>query len=143
MLHQLICSVTTGYLTWLTEGGPLGVGLAVGLSWAITWQWKSFGAIVCLSVVSGCSYYRLYRTNTARIVHVDSSTVENPVRRKLAKRIESIINICPELKNPRYIPTFWALDKWANMALLIAKQRFDKSFLRKTNYTREKLTMTD
>jgi len=143
MLQPFLCSATTGYLTWLTEGSLLDVGLAVGLSWAVTWQWNSFGAIVCLTVVSGVCYHRLYHANVARLVHVDSTTVDTPVRRKLAKCIESIIDHCPELKTPRYIPTFWAADQWTNMALLIAKQRFDKSFLRYTNYTRETLTMGD
>jgi len=143
MFQQLVCSASTGYLTWLTDGGPLDVGLAVGLSWAITWQWKSLGAIMSLTAVSGCSYYRLYHGNAARLVHADASKAENPVRRKLAQKIESIISACPELKNPRYIPTFWAADQWANMALLIVKQRWDKSFLRKTKYSRELLKMTD
>jgi len=121
----------------------MDVGLAVGLSWAITWQWKSFGAILSLTGVAGFSYYRLYKGNMARLVYVNSRKVESGVRGNLAQRIEAIIDICPELKNPRYIPTFWAADQWVNMALLIAKQRFDKSFFRKTNYTREVLTMTD
>eukprot|EP00092_Neocalanus_flemingeri_P027679 GFUD01030044.1.p1 GENE.GFUD01030044.1~~GFUD01030044.1.p1 ORF type:complete len:608 (+),score=112.93 GFUD01030044.1:51-1826(+) len=139
-----IIITSIGFASFISyKGGPLDVGLAVRLSWTITWQWKSLGAIVSLTTVSGCSYYRLFYGDTARLVHVDSRKVDNPVRRKLAKHIEGIIDICPELKNPRYIPTFWAADQWTNMALLIAKQRFDKSLLRRTNYNRELLTMTD
>jgi len=143
MLQQVICSASSGYLAWLTDGGPLDVGMAVGLSWAFTWQWKSFGAILSLTAVSGCSYYRLYKSNVARIVKSDSSKEANPTRKTLAKKIERIVEICPELRKPRYFPTFWASDQWTNMALLILKQRLDKSFLRRTKYQRELLQMPD
>ena len=60
MFQQFVCSATTGYLTWLTDGGPLDVGLAVGLSWAITWQWNSLGAILSLTAVVSSYKEQLY-----------------------------------------------------------------------------------
>ena len=53
---------------------------------------------------------------------MDSSTVRDPVRRRLAITIERIVQRTPELSNPRYLPTFWAAGMWPNLALLMIKQ---------------------
>ena len=53
---------------------------------------------------------------------MDSSTVRDPVRRRLALTIERIVQRTPELNNPRYLPTFWAAGMWPNLALLMIKQ---------------------
>ena len=53
---------------------------------------------------------------------MDSSTVRDPVRRRLALTIERIVQRTPELSSPRYFPTFWAAGMWPNLALLMIKQ---------------------
>ena len=53
---------------------------------------------------------------------MDSSTVRDPVRRRLALTIERIVQRTPELSSPRYLPTFWAAGMWPNLALLMIKQ---------------------
>jgi len=138
-----LCSAAAGYIAWLNDGGAVGVGLAVGLSCSMSWYWNSLGAVVSLATVSCYGYYKRYQRDTARLVFADPVNTKNIVRQQLAKKIQSIVRICPELRNPCYIPTFWASDMWANMALLIVKQRLDKSFLRSTRYTRELLVMPD
>jgi len=143
MLQQVLCSATAGYIAWLYDGEIAGVCLAVGLSCSASYYWKSLGAVVSLATVACCGHYSLYQRNKARLVFADPSNTQNNVRLQLAKKIQSIVRMSPELSNPRYIPTFWASGMWSNMALLILKQRLDKSFLRSTSYTRELLVMPD
>ena len=54
-----------------------------------------------------------------------------------------IFQACPSLASPRYLPTLWAADTWANCGLFIAKQIYDKSCLRRDKYTREVLVLED
>ena len=79
MLQHVACSVTAGYLAYLSDGGPAGVCLAVGL----TWQWNSLGAVLSLATVSCYGYYQLYSRNKARIVLADPDKTQNTVRLKL------------------------------------------------------------
>jgi len=143
MALSVLCSATSGYLTWLSEESLARMCLVAGVSMAITWQWRGLGAAVSLSAVSLVSYWRHRRTNTGRLVFLDSSKASGLVGHNLAHQIEKIIKRCPELTMPRYIPTFWAADQWANIALFVAKQVFDKSCLRSNRFTREIIKLAD
>ena len=110
------------------------------VSLAVTWQWRGLGAVVSMSAVSLASYLKHKRTNMGRLVFLESSKATGSVAQSLAHQIEKIITSCPELNQPRYIPTFWAADHWANIALFVAKQMFDKSSNR---FTREIIKLPD
>jgi len=108
-----------------------------------SWSWKAAVSLVSLSVsVSWFCYYQLYQRSFARLVHGLSSDMRDPVRRILAKQIETIITLCPELSNPRYVPTFWAADRWSNLMLLLVKESFNRYFLR-PSWTRDVVTISD
>ena len=117
--------------------------VVAGVSLVITWQWRGLGAAVSVSAVSLWAYMQHRKRSIGRLVFLDSSRASDPVAYKLAQQIERIISCCPELNMPRYIPTFWAADHWANIALFVAKQMFDKSSLRSNSFTREVLTLSD
>ena len=51
--------------------------------------------------------------------------------------MEEIIASCHSLRSPKYVPTFWAASRWTNLALYTAKQLYDKSWLRRNNFSRE------
>ena len=54
-----------------------------------------------------------------------------------------MLQACPSLASPRYLPTLWAADTWTNCGLFVAKQIYDKSCLRRDKYTREVLVLED
>ena len=108
----------------------------------ISWDLKTLGVILSISTVSLFVYYRLYQRTSARLVYGDSRSMVDPVRRRLAEKIEDIVKLCPELSNPKYIPTFWAANQWANLVLFLVKEQFDIYF-RADIFSREILTLSD
>jgi hypothetical protein len=143
MALSVICSATSGYLTWLAEESWVRMCMVAGVSLAVTWQWRGLGAVVSMSAVSLASYLRHKRTNMGRLVFLESSKAAGSVSQSLAHQIEKIITSCPELNKPRYIPTLWAADHWGNIALFVAKQMFDKSCLRSNRFSREIIKLPD
>lgn len=140
----VICSAASGYLAWLAEDGNLlRCGIAAGLGLALTWRWKVFGSLTSILGSSVWASFRLHSSSVGRLVHCKAESLSDPLLKKRAISIENILARCPELNNPRYIPTFWAADTWTNCALYILKQLYDKSWLCKDNYTREVLTLSD
>jgi len=139
MALSVICSATSGYLTWLAEESLTRMVMVAGVSMVITWNWRVVGAAVSLSGVSLLSYWRHQQKNNGRLVFLPSSESGH----HLAHRVEQIIQCCPELQLPHYVPTFWAADQWANLALFIAKQVFDKSCLRQNKFSREIINLPD
>ena len=84
---------------------------------------------------------RLYLDSRARLACVDSNTVTDPVRKRLAVTIEKIVQRTPELSSPRYFPTLWAAAMWPNLLLQMAKANFDAKFRNK--FRRDSLRMED
>ena len=74
--------------------------------------------VLSISTVSLCIYYRLQTS----IVYGNYRTMKDPVRQDLARMIRTIVNACPELSIPRYVPTPWAANRWLNIALLLFKE---------------------
>ena len=139
MALSVICSATSGYLTWLAEESLTRMVMVAGVSMVITWNWRVVGAAVSLSGASLLSYWRHQQKNNGRLVFLPSSESGH----HLAHRVEQIIQCCPELQLPHYVPTFWAADQWANLALFVAKQVFDKSCLRQNKFSREIINLPD
>ena len=84
---------------------------------------------------------RLYLDSRAKLVYVDSNTVTDPIRRRLAVTIDKIVERTSELSNPRYFPTLWAAGMWPNLMLQMAKANFDAKFRNK--FRRDSLRMED
>jgi len=143
MALPVISSATCCYLTWMAEGSLGRMCVVAGVSLAVTWQWGGIGAVVSTSTASVWAYLQQHNTNDGHLLFLDSSTATNPISCKHAQNIERIISCCPELIRPRYIPTFWAANHWANIALFVVKQMFDKSSLRSNRFKREVLTLPD
>ena len=99
------------------------------------------GGITCLLVVCCYNVTRLYLDSKARLVYVNSNTVTDPDRRRLAVTIEKIVKRTAELSNPRYLPTLWTAAMWPNLLLQMAKANFDAKFRNK--FRRDSLRMED
>jgi len=146
----ILSGFTSGYLSWITSDTfnnqvwkrVTRTALATGATVLCSIKWECFGAITSLVTVSTWSYLAIYNTSSGRVIFCPSDSQE-PVRKRLALSIENIVVRTPGLFQPRYIPTFWAADKWTNIALFITKQMFDKSFLRGNKIRRDILVMTD
>merc|ERR1719347_1073344 len=94
-------------------------------------------------VVSCYHYYSLHhQLAPARLVRVRWEEVEDPVRRRLAETVERIIERTESLSRPRYTPTLWAAGSWANLALLVMKQSWDKRW-RCSDFTTERILLPD
>jgi len=140
----LFSSAASGYLGWLAEDGSLlWCGMAAGMGLTLALQWRTIGSLASVAGGSVWVCVRLKSRCTGRLVHCKPENTRDPVMKERAVVIQNILGLCPELINPRYIPTFWAADTWTNCALFIMKQLYDKSCLRRNNYTRELLTLDD
>ena len=83
---------------------------------------------------------KLNRTKS-KIVYPKSRDVKDPKRKGLAQKVEEIIKRTESLSNPKYVPTFWAANVWANTGLWLLKRTFDGHF--RNNFARDLLTMED
>lgn len=118
-------------------------GMAAGLGLALALQWRAMGSLASLAGSSVWVCVRLKSRSSGRLVHCRPEHTSDPVLKERAVVVQDILGLCPELSNPRYIPTFWAADTWTNCALFILKQLYDKSCLRSNLYTRELITLED
>ena len=102
----------------------------------------TLGAVLSISTVSLYFYYHLQSSFSSRLVYGTYMSMKDPLRQDLARRIDAIVQACPELSRPRYVPTPWAANRWLNLGLFLIKEKFDK-YLRVTSYDRKILTMDD
>lgn len=143
LLH-LLCGSATGYLCWLAEGGSmLRTGAAASLGLAVSWQGGATAAIAAMVGAAAWAALRVQLSSTGRLIHCPPEEAAAGELRLRAATIDRIVEMCPELRRPRYVPTFWAADTWTNCALFIVKQMYDKSWLRSNSYTREELVLPD
>ena len=81
MLQSFAYMAGSGYLTWIGGGNNVEMCLLPSLSFLASVQCRHLGGLSSLMVV--CCY-NIIKTNlissAARIVYVNSKTVENPVR---------------------------------------------------------------
>ena len=141
MSGPVLCSLASCYLTW-SSGGERSLCLLAGCSTALaSWRLGALGGLAGLATVWALNYYRLSQV-PARLVHVRREAVKDPVRRRLAETVERIVETTESLARPCYVPTLWAAGSWANLALLVLKQKWDKR-LRSGGFTRDTIVLAD
>lgn len=140
----LLSGVATGYLAWLAEERHMMRGLIAACSAAgLSWQYGLPGCLASLAVTCTWLRLRLEGRSQGRVVCCKPEESMELAAKTRATIIAQIIQACPSLASPRYLPTLWAADTWANCGLFIAKQIYDKSCLRRDKYTREVLVLED
>ena len=141
MSVPVLCGLTSCYLGWSGEAGR-GHCLLAGCCTALAgWRLGLLGGLAGILAVWAHSHYRLSHLQ-ARLVHVRSEEVKDPVRRRLAETVEKIVERTESLARPFYVPTLWAAGSWANLALLVIKQKWDKR-LRVGGFTRDTIVLPD
>ena len=63
--------------------------------------------------------HRVQLSSTGRLIHCPPEEAAAGELRLRAARIDKIVEMCPELSRPRYVPTFWAADTWS-VVLVVA-----------------------
>jgi len=140
----LFSGVATGYLAWLAEDRNMIRGLIAACSAAgLSWQCGLPGCLASLAVTCTWLRLRLEGCSQGRVVCCKPDDSMELAAKTRATIIAQILQACPSLASPRYLPTLWAADTWTNCGLFIAKQIYDKSCLRRDKYTREVLVLED
>jgi len=149
VLLSVLTSATSSYLlcsntgTW-SWSGVTRLIVTSGLSLVVTIQWRILGSLVSLVTAAALSHLELsFSQDKDHLVYLRTSGAQTSDEKKLSVAIENIIANCSSLKNPKYIPTFWSSNKWANLALYFVKQLYDKSSLQSNNFTRELIRLSD
>ena len=144
MSGPVLCGLASCYLTWSTQAGSsqkfhcLLAGCCTALA---GWRLGLAGGLAGLVAVWSYNNYSLANSR-ARLIHVASGAVKDPVRRRLAETVERIVETTESLARPCYVPTLWAAGSWANLALLVVKQKWDKR-LRSGGFTRDLIVLPD
>lgn len=140
----LVSGVATGYLAWLAEERHMIRGLIAACSAAgLSWQCGLPGCLASLAVSCTWLRLRLEGRSQGRVVCCKPDDSMECAAKTRATIIAQILQACPSLASPRYLPTLWAADTWTNCGLFIAKQIYDKSCFRRDKYTREVLILED
>ena len=128
----VVTGAASAYLAWQAGAGLARVAAAALASWAAARTLRVTGAVLALATAGLACHASLVRAGrTARLVC------------RLDGRVTRLLAVCPALAQPCYVPTFWAANRWTNLALHVFKQIYDKSSLRSNRFQRELLTMPD
>ena len=63
--------------------------------------------------------HRVQLSSTGRLIHCPPEEAPAGELRLRAATIDRIVEMCPELRRPRYVPTFWAADTWSVMVVAV------------------------
>ena len=141
----VLTSLSSTYLSWSSGQASSTILLTAGASLVVSLQWSVAGSLLSLSTVTALSYLsqRVESLSRGSLVYLPSDQVSQPSEARLARTIEEILAICPSLRSPHYIPTFWSSNTWANLGLYFLKQLYDKSSWQSNKFSREILTLND
>lgn len=150
LLLSLSSSSLAAFIVWQAEAqDPSQVCYRVGKSFiaasvslAVGLKYPKLGFLVSLSGSTSWAYLCLIREKS-KLVYCPEDSNQDGDEDSKSSVVEKILDECPSLSSPHYIPTPWASSTWANLCIFGLKQAWDKSRLRTNTFRRQTLTLPD